>query len=91
MVEEAHLPRERTEACKDEYRQVAHAYERLIGLHIDRDLAKNLFDKNYARRENIGAAPVRLDATGASADHRADDERIGLEEDRGSGRNGHLA
>jgi Putative metallopeptidase len=47
MVEEAHLPRERTDNCKDEYRQVAHAYEKLIGPHIDRDLAKKLFDKNW--------------------------------------------
>jgi hypothetical protein len=47
MVEEAHLPKERTDNCQDEYRQVAHAYEKLIGPHIDRDLAKNLFDKNW--------------------------------------------
>jgi hypothetical protein len=47
MVEEAHLPKERTPDCKDEYRQVSNAYEKLIGPHIDRDLAKNLFDKNW--------------------------------------------
>jgi hypothetical protein len=47
MVEEAHLPKERIADCKDEYRQVAHAYEKLIGPHIDRAFAKNLFDKNW--------------------------------------------
>jgi Putative metallopeptidase len=47
MVEEANLPKERADDCKDEYRQVAHAYEKLIGPHIDWDLAKNLFDKNW--------------------------------------------
>jgi hypothetical protein len=47
MVEEAHLPKERTENCKDEYRQVAHAYEKLIGPHIDPGLAKEVFDKSW--------------------------------------------
>jgi hypothetical protein len=54
MVEEAHLPEERTENCKDEYRQVAHAYEKLIGPHIDQALAKRLFDKSWLPAATIG-------------------------------------
>jgi hypothetical protein len=33
--------------CKDEYRQVACAYEKLIGPHIDRGRAKKMFDKSW--------------------------------------------
>jgi Putative metallopeptidase len=62
MVEEAHLPRERTADCKDEYRQVAHAYEKLIGPHIDRDLAKNLFDKSWLPDETM-SVPRRSGST----------------------------
>jgi hypothetical protein len=47
MVEEAHLPKERADGCKDEYRQVARAYEKLIGPHIDHAVAKELFDKSW--------------------------------------------
>ena len=50
MVEEAHLPKERTENCKDEYRQVAHAYEKLIGPHIDPGLAKEVVRQELAAR-----------------------------------------
>jgi hypothetical protein len=47
MVEEAHLPKERADDCKDEYLQVALAYEKLIGPHIDHVIAKELFDKSW--------------------------------------------
>ena len=47
MVEEAHLPKERADDCKDEYLQVALAYEKLIGPHIDHVIAKQLFDKSW--------------------------------------------
>ena len=47
MVEEAHLPNERADDCKDEYLQVALAYEKLIGPHIDHVIAKELFDKSW--------------------------------------------
>jgi hypothetical protein len=38
----------------DEYRQVAHAYEKLIGQHIDQVLAKELFDKSWLPDATIG-------------------------------------
>jgi Putative metallopeptidase len=47
LVEKGYLPKERAEDCKDEYRQVAYAYEKLIGPHIDRGRAKKLFDKSW--------------------------------------------
>ena len=47
FVEKGYLPKERAEDCKDEYRQVAHAYEQLIGPHIDPGLAKEVFDKSW--------------------------------------------
>src|SRR2546422_9863480 len=47
MVEKGDLPKERAEDCKDEYRQVAYAYEKLIGQHIDPNLVKTVSDKNW--------------------------------------------
>ena len=47
FVEKGYLPKERAEDCKDEYRQVAYAYEQLIGPHIDTGLAKEVFDKSW--------------------------------------------
>jgi Putative metallopeptidase len=46
MVEKGDLPKERADDCKDEYRQVAHAYEKLISPHVDDVLAQELFDKS---------------------------------------------
>ena len=42
-----HLPKDRAEDCKDEYQQVAYAYEKLVGQHIDPILAKMALDKNW--------------------------------------------
>ncbi len=47
MVEKGYLPKERAEDCKDEYRQVAYAYEKLISPHIDHVLAREVFDKSW--------------------------------------------
>ena len=47
MVEKGYLPKERAEDCKGEYQQVADAYEKLIGSHVDRSRAKNVFDKSW--------------------------------------------
>ena len=47
IVEKGHLPKERAEDCKDEYRQVAYAYQKLIGQHIDPILVKTVSDKNW--------------------------------------------
>jgi hypothetical protein len=60
IVEKDYLPKERAEDCKNEYRQVAHAYETLIGQHIDRLLAKELFDKSWLPDATI-AVPRRPD------------------------------
>jgi hypothetical protein len=47
MVEKGYLPKERAEGCKGEYQQVADGYEKLIGPHVDRSLAKKVFDKSW--------------------------------------------
>jgi hypothetical protein len=47
MVEKGDLPKERADDCKDEYRQVAQAYEKLISPHVDDVLAQELFDKSW--------------------------------------------
>jgi hypothetical protein len=47
FVEKGYLPKERAEDCKDEYRQVAYAYEQLIGPYMDPNLAKEMFDKSW--------------------------------------------
>jgi hypothetical protein len=47
FVEKGHLPKERAEDCKDEYQQVANAYEKLIGPYVDHGLAKEVFDKTW--------------------------------------------
>ena len=44
---EGTLAKDRAEDCKDEYQQVAYAYEKLIGPHIDPRLAKTALDKNW--------------------------------------------
>jgi hypothetical protein len=47
VVESGYLPKYRAEDCYDEYKQVAYAYEQLIGPHIDRGRAKKVFDKSW--------------------------------------------
>jgi hypothetical protein len=49
LVEKGYLPKDRAEDCKDEYQQVAYAYEKLIGPHVDRARAKKVFDKRWLR------------------------------------------
>jgi hypothetical protein len=49
IVEKGYLPKDRAEDCKDEYKQVAYAYEKLIGPHVDLARAKKVFDKRWLR------------------------------------------
>jgi hypothetical protein len=42
VVEKGFLPEDRAVGCEREYAQLAHAFETLIGLHIDRRLARKL-------------------------------------------------
>jgi Putative metallopeptidase len=56
IVEKGYLPKERAEDCKDEYQQVAYAYEKLIGPHADRGRAKKYLTRvGCSRRDNNGA------------------------------------
>src|SRR5262245_15769964 len=45
IVEKGHLPKERAEDCKEEYEQVAYAFQQLIDPHLDPVLAKKVMDK----------------------------------------------
>jgi hypothetical protein len=47
LVAKGYLPKERAEGCEDEYKQVAFAFQKLIGPHIDRRLAKAVLDKSW--------------------------------------------
>jgi hypothetical protein len=49
VVEKGWLPKERAEDCEDEYKQIAYAYEKMIGPHVDRGRAKKVFDKSWLR------------------------------------------
>ena len=50
VVERGYLPKDRAEDCKDEYQQIAYAYEQLIGPHVDPDRAERVFDRDWLRR-----------------------------------------
>jgi putative metallopeptidase DUF4344 len=47
FVTKGYLPKERADSCDDEYGQVLDAFEILISSHIDRALAKKVFDKSW--------------------------------------------
>jgi hypothetical protein len=53
LVAKGHLPKERAEDCEDEYEQIAYAFETLIAPHIDRELAKKIFAKNWLPDPNM--------------------------------------
>jgi hypothetical protein len=42
MVDKGYLPKERAENCEDEYQQMAFAFEKLIGPHIDQTAAQKV-------------------------------------------------
>lgn len=41
------LPEERADICEEEFELIAHAYQTLIGPHIDPDLSKKVFDRTW--------------------------------------------
>jgi len=47
MVKKGRLPKERAEDCKDEYDQVAYAFQQLIGQHLDSVLTKVVSEKGW--------------------------------------------
>jgi len=47
FVEKGFLPRERAEFCHEEYEQVQDAFQALVGPHIDKDLAREIFDRTW--------------------------------------------
>jgi hypothetical protein len=47
FAEKGFLPSERAEFCHEEYEQVQHAFEALVGPHIDQDLAREVFGRTW--------------------------------------------
>jgi len=47
IVEKGHLPKERAEDCKEEYEQIAYAFQQLIDPHLDPVFAKKVMDKTW--------------------------------------------
>jgi hypothetical protein len=47
LVAKGYLPKERAEGCEVEYKQVAFAFQKLIGPHIDARRARKVFDKSW--------------------------------------------
>ena len=47
LVEKGYLPKDRSEGCEGEYQQAAYAFEKLIGPHIDRGLAKRVLQRSW--------------------------------------------
>lgn len=45
LLKGGHLPKDRTEDCEFEYRQVVHAFDRLVRPFIDEDLAASNWKK----------------------------------------------
>ena len=43
FVEKGYLPKDRSEGCEDEYKQVAFAFDTLIRPHIDAKLARTIY------------------------------------------------
>ena len=50
VVKSGQLPRERAEQCEDEYDQVGHAYDTLVGPHIDRGLEEKILNRSWLRK-----------------------------------------
>jgi hypothetical protein len=47
IVEDKYLPKERAADCNREYHQVAYAFQKLIGPHVDKDLAAKVLQKEW--------------------------------------------
>jgi hypothetical protein len=47
LVEKQYLPNKRAEGCGDEYRQVATAFNTLIGPHMDREAANTVMNRSW--------------------------------------------
>jgi hypothetical protein len=51
IVKDGYLPLERAEFCEEEYEQVQDAYEALILPYVDEDLAEELYQRSWLRKE----------------------------------------
>ena len=58
-TEEKYLPPERSGDCPRAYSQIAFAFQRLISPHIDQDLAKQVWQKDWLPEATHSGAPTR--------------------------------
>lgn len=47
VVDKGYLPQKRAATCRGEYREVAFAFRQLIAPHLDQELMKQVFDRNW--------------------------------------------
>ncbi len=57
LVGKSFLPKSRAEDCEDEYNQVEHAYETLIGPLIDRELERKVMNKRWLPEASTRVQP----------------------------------
>lgn len=54
LLSKGYLPDHRAEFCIEEYEQVQQAYQDLIEPHVDRELAREIFDRSWLRKADKG-------------------------------------
>ena len=59
VVARGYLPKTRARNCKREYNQVAFAFRKLVGPHLDQQLARQVLDKEWLPEPKARAAEVR--------------------------------
>jgi hypothetical protein len=57
IVKKGYLPVERAIGCEDEYRQLAHAFKKLIAPHIDEALARGVMARKWLPDVTVRPAP----------------------------------
>ena len=67
IVQKGYLPKERAQVCDDEYQQVEHAFQKLIGPHIDQVLKKRMLKKSWLPDVSTRLAPPSGSARAAQS------------------------
>jgi len=57
LVTKEYLPKERASGCRREYGEVVFAFSKLMGPHVDRDIAKRVLQKAWLPEEKSSTAP----------------------------------
>ncbi len=57
FVTDGHLPEQRASSCRKEYGEVAYAFNKLIGPHLDKGIAQNVLKKSWLPDDTARPAP----------------------------------